>query len=275
MSVRCVVGMVLVLAATVMAATPTGATTLRTPEACAASLDCPASELGGFSASQRLAFVRLVESTQLPHIVPGAAPWRNIEGVLEMFRDRDVLVPGDWTSIVDSSILEGVERGTALALKLSQDTFGNPGSALWASYLEQLRDGQLTQRGVHDAAWSRAEQASTDHGVAVAAAVGMKPSGRQWRFYEFTELYRWTLRNEPTVLLALAGPLVSPRIRELRVPFLTWFTDVSNDVPAYHGSALAWSLSEPDPVQGANDAVALLLAYLPNLFDDFQRDVGG
>ncbi|MBV8931030.1 MAG: hypothetical protein JO285_00505, partial [Kutzneria sp.] len=197
------------------------------------------------------------------------------EGVLEMFRDRDVLVPGDWTSIVDSSILEGVERGTALALKLSQDTFGNPGSALWASYLEQLRDGQLTQRGVHDAAWSRAEQASTDHGVAVAAAVGMKPSGRQWRFYEFTELYRWTLRNEPTVLLALAGPLVSPRIRELRVPFLTWFTDVSNDVPAYHGSALAWSLSEPDPVQGANDAVALLLAYLPNLFDDFQRDVGG
>jgi hypothetical protein len=271
MFVRSVLSTALVLATSTVAAAPVHAAVLRTPDECASSLDCSARELDTFAAAERLFFLRKLEATQASRLVPDGARWRNIEGVLEFFHERGLVKPGGWVSLVDAAILEGIERGTAIALGMSQDTFGNPGSTEWASYLRRLQDGELTQRSVHDAAWSRAEQASTEHGLAMAAARGVRPSAAEWRFYQFSQVYRWALRNEPGVLLALGGPLVPPRIRELRVPFLTWFTDVRNPVPAYRGSAMAWSLSGLDPVGGAFNAITLLLAYLPSLFEDFTR----
>jgi hypothetical protein len=194
--------------------------------------------------------------------------------VLEFFRDNELARPGSWMSIVDASILEGLQRGTAIELGLSDDTHDNPGSAEWASYLRRLRDGELCRRSVHDAAWSRAEQSATEHGVALARMLGVEPTAAEWRFYQFSQVYRWAMRNEPTALLALAGPLVAPSIRELRVPFLSWFTDVCTPVPAYRGCAFAWALSRLNPVGGALSALGLLVAYLPNLFEDFLLDTG-
>lgn len=231
-------------------------------------------ELDHLPVADRLSFLRDIESDYVERLGIDPARWRNIEGVLEFFRDNDLARPGSWMSIVDASILEGLERGTAIALGLTEDTFDNPGSTEWASYLRRLGAGELDRRSVHDAAWSRAEQAATEHGVALARVLGVAPTPAEWRFYQFSQVYRWVMRNEPTAMLALGGPLIDPRIRELRMPFLTWFTDVSTPVPAYRGCAFAWALSRLNPVGGAFSALGLLVAYLPNLFEDFLLDTG-
>ena len=231
-------------------------------------------ELDHMHVSDRLEVLRDMQSDFVVRLGIEPGRWRNIEGVLEFFRDSELARPGSWMSIVDASILEGLQRGTAIALGLSDDTFGNPGSTEWASYLRRLGDGELDRRSVHDAAWSRAEQAATEHGVALARTLGIAPTAAEWRFYQFSQVYRWAMRNEPTALLALGGPLFNSRIRELRMPFLTWFTDVGTPVPAYRGCAFAWALSRLNPVGGAFSAMGLLLAYLPNLFEDFLLDTG-
>ena len=231
-------------------------------------------ELDHMDVADRLDFLREVQSDHASRLAIDPARWRNIEGVLEFFRDNELARPGSWMSIVDASILEGLQRGTAIALGLSQDTHGNPGSTEWARYLRRLGDGELDRRSVHDAAWSRAEQAATEHGVALARTLGVTPSAAEWRFFQFSQVYRWTMRNEPTALLALGGPLISSRIRELRMPFLSWFTDVGTPVPAYRGCAFAWALSRLNPVGGAFFGLGLLVAYLPNLFEDFLIDTG-
>jgi hypothetical protein len=238
------------------------------------TVDLSVRQLDRMSVCERLEFLRGLESVYVSRLTEDSARWRNIEGVLEYFRDNELATSGSWMSIVDASILEGIERGTAIALGLSDDTYGNPGSAEWASYLRRLRSGELARRSVHDAAWSRAEQAATEHGVALAKQLGIQPTRAEWRFFQFSQVYRWSMRNEPTALLALAGPLVNPRIRELRVPFLTWFTDASTPVPAYRGCAFAWALSRLSPIGGAFSALGLLVAYLPNLFEDFLVDTG-
>ncbi|MEU4743119.1 hypothetical protein AB0G02_22010, partial [Actinosynnema sp. NPDC023658] len=82
---------------------------------CAVSLDCTAAELDRMDVAERLEFLRLVQSG--PAAALGASDrWRNIEGVLEFFRDHGLGAPGTWVSHVDAGILEGVERGVALAL---------------------------------------------------------------------------------------------------------------------------------------------------------------
>lgn len=238
------------------------------------SVDHSVWQLDRMSICDRLEFLRGLEAVFVSRLTEDSARWRNIEGVLEFFRDNELATPGSWMSIVDASILEGLERGTAIALGLSDDTYGNPGSAEWANYLRRHRVGDLAKRSVHDAAWSKAEQAATEHGVALAKQLGIQPTPAEWRFYQFSQVYRWSMRNEPTALLALAGPLVNPRIRELRVPFLTWFTDVSTPVPAYRGCSFAWALSRLSPLGGAFSALGLLVAYLPNLFEDFLIETG-
>ncbi|WP_043717495.1 hypothetical protein [Kutzneria sp. 744] len=246
----------------------------RVRRAAARPLGHTVAELDHMPVADRLDFLRDLQSEWASRLAVDPCRWRNIEGVLEFFRDDELARPGSWMSIVDASILEGIERGTAIALGLSEDTFGNPGSTEWATYLRRLSDGELDRRSVHDAAWSRAEQAATEHGLALANAIGVAPTAAEWRFFQFSQVYRWAMRNEPTALLALGGPLVNSRIRELRMPFLSWFTDVTTPVPAYRGCAFAWALSRLNPVGGAFSAVGLLVAYLPNLFDDFLIDTG-
>jgi hypothetical protein len=180
--------------------------------------------------------------------------------------------PGSWVSYVDAGIVEGIERGIAIALGRSEDGFGNPGSIKWASYLTRLRDGQLTVRNVHDKAWSEAEQASTDHGVSLAENVHrVRPTAVERRFFLFSEFYRWTLRNRPAMLdlLAVYGGLVHPDLARQRVPFLDWFTDVSTPTPSRKGCELAYALARLDPIAGFFSTVDLLLAYIPELFDEY------
>jgi hypothetical protein len=238
---------------------------------CTSSLDCTFEDINAMSMSERLEFVRDIQSG--PAAGLGATDrWRNIEGVITFFVDRDLGAPGTWVSYVDAGIVEGIQRGVAIALGWSTDTGGNPGSAKWASYLTRLSTGQLTTRGAHDRAWSEAEQASTEYGNAMADAHGQRATAAEWRFYQFSEVYRWALRNRPLVLdlLLIYGPLIDPHLAGARVPFYDWFTDVSESAPSYKGCEMAYGFAQLHPIAGVFGMAGLFLSYVKELFDEYQ-----
>lgn len=238
---------------------------------CTSTLDCSYDEINAMSMPERLDFVRDMQSG--PASTLGAPDrWRNIEGVISFFVDHNLGAPGTWVSYVDAGIVEGIQRGVAIALGRSTDTGGNPGSAKWASYLTRLSTGQLTTRAAHDRAWSEAEQASTEYGNSVAEARGQPATAQEWRFYQFSEVYRWTLRNRPFVLdlLALYGPLIHPDLAKLRVPFYDWFTDVSESAPSRKGCEMAYGFAQLHPIAGVFGIAGLFLAYVTELFEEYQ-----
>jgi hypothetical protein len=247
------------------------ATPVAAAPSCESTLDCGITEINQMSMAERLRFVRDMQSG--PAAALGATDrWRNIEGVITFFRDRDLGAPDSWVSYVDAGIVEGVERGIAIALGRSTDTGGNPGSAKWASYLTRLSTGQLATRAAHDKAWGEAEQASTDYGNAVAEAHGVPATAAEWRFYQFSEVYRWALRNRPVALdlLAVYGPLIDPDLARARVPFYDWFTDVSESAPSYKGCELAYGFAQLHPIAGVFGIAGLFLAYVTELFEEYQ-----
>lgn len=257
----------LVVALLVGLATPVSAA----PD-CTSTLDCGLDEINEMSMLQRLEFVRDMQSGPAATL---RAPdrWRNIEGVITFFVDRGLGAPGTWVSYVDAGIVEGVQRGIAIALGWSTDTGGNPGASKWASYLTRLSSGQLTTRAAHDRAWAEAEQASTEYGNAVAEARGVPATAAEWRFYQFSEVYRWALRNRPFALdlLAVYGPLIHPDLAGARVPFYDWFTDVRESAPSYKGCELAYGFAQLHPIAGVFGMAGLFLAYVRELFDEYRR----
>jgi hypothetical protein len=246
----------------------------RGPAECATTLDCTAGEIDQMSMSERLTFVRAMSSGPAAQLLPDYIPrWRNIEGIIMFFRDRGMGAPGTWVSYVDAGIVEGIERGIALALGRDGGSFGNPGSALWAEYLTGLGEGLLNARSTHDRAWSLAEQASTEHGVALAEQVhGIAPTGVEQRFFAYSEFYRWFLRSRPAAL-DLVTPPVGPG-EQPQLTFYDWFTDVGNSTPSYRGAVLAYDLAEFDVQGGSLSMVALLHAYARELGEDYLADVG-
>lgn len=242
----------------------------RGPAGCAATLDCTAADIDLMTMPERLEFVRAMSAGPAAELLPGEAyRWRNIEGIIDFFRDHDMGTPGTWMSYVDAGILEGVERGIALASGRDGGTFGNPGAVLWADYLLGLRDGTLTGRSAHDRAWSLAEQASTEYGVRLAEDVhGIRPTAVEERFFAYSEFYRWTLRNRP----ALLDP-VSPGPDERQVTFVDWFTDVTNAIPARRGAELALDMAEFDVSGGTLSMLALFRSYVFHLAPDYRADV--
>jgi hypothetical protein len=238
---------------------------------CKSTLDCTVDEINEMSMVERLDFVLDMQAG--PGAALGASDrWRNIEGVITFFVDRNLGAPGTWVSYVDAGIVEGIQRGIAIASGWSTDTGGNPGSALWASYLTRLSTGQLTTRAAHDRAWGEAEQASTEYGNALAESHGVPATAVERRFYQFSEMYRWTLRNRPFALdlLAVYGPLIHPDLARARVPFYDWFTDVSESAPSYKGCELAYGFAQLHPIAGVFGLAGLFLAYVTELFEEYQ-----
>lgn len=239
---------------------------------CTSTLDCTVDEINEMSMADRLQFVRDMQSG--PAASLGASDrWRNIEGVITFFRDRGLGAPGTWVSYVDAGIVEGIQRGIAIALGWSADTGGNPGSAKWASYLTRLSTGQLTTRSAHDRAWGDAEQASTEYGNALAESHGVPATAVEWRFYQFSEMYRWTLRNRPFALdlLAFYGPLIHPGLVGARVPFFDWFTDVSESAPSEKGCEMAYGFAQLHPIAGVFGMAGLFLSYMREMFAEYRR----
>jgi len=269
---RRLLGILLVVVLGAVVVSPAAADTRRTPADCAAALDCTAEDINLMTMAERLEFVRAMQSG------PGAElgvtdRWRNIEGVITFFRDKGLGAPGTWVSYVDAGIVEGIERGLAIALGRSTDGFGNPGSALWATYITGVAEGSFATRGAHDRAWSAAEQASTEHGVVLAEGHGQYATVVEERFYQFSETYRWALRNRPFALdlLVIYGWLIHPDLTGARVPFYDWFTDVRESAPSYKGCEMAYGFAQLHPIAGVIGAAGLFLAYVTELFKEYQH----
>lgn len=247
----------------------------RTPAQCAQALDCAAAEINLMTMSDRLAFVQAMERG------PGArfgaqSRWHNIQGVITFFRDHQWGPSDTWVSFVDAGIVEGIERGLAIALGRPGGDYGNPGAPLWADYVTKLRSGQLRDRGRHDRAWGIAEQASTDRGVYLAEVVhGIPPSDVEQRFYDFSQLYREIMRTKPEAaqVTALYGVFAAqPEVTFRSNDFVDWFTDVGNVTPSRLGCEMAFRFASLDIWGGIGGAIDLFLAFIPDMFRQYLAD---
>lgn len=246
----------------------------RTPEQCAKALNCGADEINLMTMQQRLDFVRAMQRG------PGArfgaqSRWRNIEGVITFFRDHRWGAPNTWVSYVDAGIVEGIERGLAIALGRGGGNFGNPGADLWASYVTRLKAGQLRSRAAHDRAWGEAEQLSTDHGVYLAVKVhNLPPSDVEQRFYDFSQLYRTIMREkaETANIVEYYGVLTGqPEVVYRSDNFVDWFTDVGNIVPARMACEMAWRFATLDIFGGIGLGIEILFTSIPDLLREYFR----
>lgn len=246
----------------------------RSPAWCASRLSCGIAEIDLMTITER---IELMEAMMRG---PGArfgaqSRWRNIQGVMMFFRDHGWGAPDTWTSYVDAGIVEGVERGLALALGRKGGDFGNPGSVLWQKYVTGLRAG-YPSRAAHDRAWGEAEQASTDYGYRVAVKLHNRPPSRvEQGFFDFSELYRSILRNkqEAASVVAYYGVLSGrPEVVYRSRDFVDWFTNVGNYVPAYMGSEMSFRFASLDIFGGIAQGINIFFTSLPDILNDYLAD---
>jgi len=74
--------------------------------------------------------------------------FRPIEGVITFFVNNDLGHPDSWISYVDTGIIEAIQNGGAIALGISTNTGGNPGSIKWAGFFETMQAGGYGSRDV-------------------------------------------------------------------------------------------------------------------------------
>jgi hypothetical protein len=97
--------------------------------------------------ASRLAYVRYMQSDFFGPL-KASNQYRAIEGVITFFQNNNLGAPESWVSYVDAGIVEGIQRGGAIALGKTFGTGGNPGADLWADFLRGMRDGTLNDRSV-------------------------------------------------------------------------------------------------------------------------------
>jgi hypothetical protein len=224
--------------------------------ACAARLTCDLDEFDRMAMAERLRVVQAMQRGPAQRFERGFARWNAIEAVIELFMANGLGEPGTWASRIDAGILEAIMRGVALALGLGNDTYGNPGSRLWADYLVRLRSGRLHDKAQHNVAWSRAEDTATEWTV---RNTPMLPTLPETTLYNASEAYRTALANEPNTMLVL---------RTIGRPWLTncynWLTDVTNRKPIRtYGQAIATFSMTPLNPHAVSATLAEVAATTP------------
>lgn len=114
--------------------------------ACWTGLKCSFHQIEEMSLYTRLSYVQYMETRFAP--LHAGNQFRAIEGVIKFFISKGLGGPGTWVSYVDAGIVEGIQRGGAIALGLGKSTGGNPGSAKWADFLTKMKNEQLKNRNV-------------------------------------------------------------------------------------------------------------------------------
>lgn len=199
---------------------------------------------------ERLDYVRYMQSDHFGPLRCGNQ-FRAIEGVIRFFIDERLGAPGTWVSYVDAGIVEGIQRGGAIALGLSTNDGGNPGSARWADFMRKMRDGAFSSRDAHDAAWSNAEESATEYGRRRGDAAASPPSNQTLRWFKFTQLFRAIMRGRAAfraAFLAVAPLGIGTLLQAVIDAFLDWLTDITNPLPTLCGSKAAWELVEFDSI---------------------------
>ena len=124
---------------------------------------------------------------------------RNISGVLAFFEDDNLGTNNSWSSWTDSTILNGIERGLAMA-RGSTDSQGNPGAIKWAAFFQDTKREGLVFNDLQRKLWSHAEDASTWYGMTnVGPSHGAYPTAQELSVGVGAQVYRWALRHQPGV----------------------------------------------------------------------------
>ncbi|KAK3950958.1 hypothetical protein QBC32DRAFT_263460 [Pseudoneurospora amorphoporcata] len=136
----------------------TGTSILEWPT-CKDTLACNFNILQNVSLSDRLIYLVTIQVKLLGGPNKSQTQFKAIEGLMQYFIDKNLPNPNIAPSYGLAGVLEGIQRGTAIALGKSNDTYGNPSSLLWANFLRK------EDWAAHDAAWSRAFQVGLNYGV--------------------------------------------------------------------------------------------------------------
>ncbi|MEU7632916.1 hypothetical protein AB0C34_23500 [Nocardia sp. NPDC049220] len=244
----------------------------RTPEAAATALDATAEEIDRMSMSERIDFLRALRAG--PAATLGAGDkWLNLEGVIAFFQDQSLGAPGTWVSHVNAGVLEGVERGIALAVDPDGSDFDNPGAREWARYLELLRTGELDIPTAHASAWSRAKKVGTDYGVALAVRHGLAPTAVEERFLRIAEGYNWAMSNRAPVdfLVAFAG-YFDASLAGIDPAAVDRLFAVGSADAARRGCQIAYAAALIEPTPESLTHFRPLLAMLPSMFNTLAQE---
>ncbi|CCC06684.1 unnamed protein product [Sordaria macrospora k-hell] len=114
----------------------TGTSVLGWPT-CKDTLACNFNILQSVSLSDRLIYLVTIQVKLLSGPNKSQTQFKAIEGLMQYFIDKNLPNPNIAPSYGLAGVLEGIQRGTAIALGKSNDTFGNPSSILWANFLRK------------------------------------------------------------------------------------------------------------------------------------------
>lgn len=115
---------------------------------CQATLSCTFATIEKTSLGTRLTYLRNMQKNRFGPAFNCGSKWRAVEGVIQFFQGKGLGAPGTWVSYTDAGIIEAIQRGGAIALGISTNTGGNPGSQLWANYMRNVKSGALKDRTV-------------------------------------------------------------------------------------------------------------------------------
>lgn len=113
---------------------------------CWKSLSCSFTQIEESTLPDRLAYVQYLQTLFVP--LNAGDQFRPFESLLNLTASADIGKPGTWTSYVLAGIVEGIQRGGAIALGNGTSDAGNPGSKLWADFLTKTKNKQLGDRDV-------------------------------------------------------------------------------------------------------------------------------
>lgn len=115
---------------------------------CWKALACSFTQIEESPLSDRLAYVQYLQTLFVP--LNASNQFQPFEGLINLTVSADVGMPGTWPSYVIAGIVEGIQRGGAIALGTGTSDAGNPGSKLWADFLTKMKNKQLDDRDVCD-----------------------------------------------------------------------------------------------------------------------------
>jgi RHS repeat-associated protein len=171
---------------------------------CAATLDCTINSIDSWTASQRTAFVEIVEAVY-GQTYQFTGYFNNIKGILDFAQEYGLVQADGWFSMVDAYILHAIQQGLAIQEGQLVSRSGTAAWA-WAEFFSEAQDG-----ATHDRLrelWGRAEQAATNLGVSRADGMGRQAaSAERSVLIGFGNLYRMAVANpdETRQLIGLAG----------------------------------------------------------------------
>lgn len=113
---------------------------------CWKSLSCSFTQIEESTLPDRLAYVQYLQTLFVP--LNAGDEFRPFEGLINLTASADIGKPGTWASYVIAGIVEGIQRGGAIALGTGTSDAGNPGSKLWADFLTKTKNKQLDDRDV-------------------------------------------------------------------------------------------------------------------------------